>query len=74
MMTELIQLIADVKNGLRDEWGSRTLYGKLVFPLWLLQVALIVSVVGGVVLLGKVMEVIGTEPHEPLMEVYKDDE
>lgn len=65
-----IGLLADM----RDEWEARTRYGKLLYPLWVLESA----VLGAFVLLlaagaWYTRKLEGSDDREPLVEVYKDE-
>ena len=69
--------VSHVRRYLVDEWASRTTYGKLWFPAWLLQTALILSLLWSfftaAAWLKRTTEGI-EEPSEPVFEVYQDDE
>lgn len=65
--------LSDLKDGLIAEWRSRTWYGKLWYPVWLLKFGLFV-VFGSFLVLAMAFKRGLNKEHEPAREIYKDDE
>lgn len=65
--------LTDLKDGLIAEWHRRTWYGKLWYPVWFLKFQLIL-VFSAFLALAMAFERGLNKEHEPVREVYKDDE